>query len=49
MASEDTESKKAKKSSDDEKGDLTKKDFFNMLKEVDGLPNDMTRIFHNIT
>lgn len=49
MASEDAESKKAKKSSDDEKGDLTKKDFYNMLKEVDGLPNDTTRIFHNIT
>ena len=47
VESQDDESSKKSKS-DDNKGELTKKDFFNMLKEIDGLPNDMGKIFNDI-
>ena len=40
--------KPASKESDDEKGELTEKDFFNMLKEIDGLPNEMQSIVKNL-
>ena len=40
--------KSTSKESDDEKGELTEKDFFNMLKEIDGLPNEMQSIVKNL-
>ena len=40
--------KPASKESSDEKGELTEKDFFNMLKEIDGLPNEMQSIVKNL-
>lgn len=45
-------SKKAKSSSgsgsDSEKGKLTEKDLFSMLKDIDGLPNEMRTIFAEV-
>ena len=35
--------------SDSEKGKLTEKDFFNMVKEIDGLPNEMMYLVNNLT
>jgi len=37
-------STKSSKESNDTKGKLTEKDFFNMIKDIDGLPNEMTEI-----
>lgn len=31
-----------------EKGELTQKDFFDMLKDINGLPNEMSRIVNNL-
>ena len=36
------------KTSSKDKGKLTEKDFFTMLKEVNGLPNDMNAIVSNL-
>lgn len=47
VESQDDESSKKSKS-DDNKGELTKRDVFNMLKEIDGLPNDMGKIYNDI-
>lgn len=47
-----TTKKKSSKSDDDEddtKGKLTEKDFFNMIKDINGLPNEMTEIVQNLT
>lgn len=35
-------------SSDSEKGKLTEKDFFDMMKDIDGLPNEMNNIVTNL-
>lgn len=35
-------------SSDSEKGKLTEKDFFDMIKDIDGLPNEMQNIVTNL-
>lgn len=35
-------------SSDSEKGKLTEKDFFDMMKDIDGLPNEMNNIVANL-
>ena len=36
-------------SDDNEKGRLTEKDFFSMIKEIDGLPNEMMQLVANLT
>lgn len=38
----------SKKSDDNEKGKLTEKDLFNMIKEIDGLPNEMRALVTNL-
>lgn len=35
--------------SDDEKGKLTEKDFFNMIKDINGLPNEMMSLVTSLT
>jgi len=42
--SSSSSSTKSSKETDDTKGKLTEKDFFNMIKDIDGLPNEMTEI-----
>ena len=41
-------SRRSSSSNDDEKGKLTEKDFFNMIKEIDGLPNEMMSLVTNL-
>lgn len=41
-------SKESSKSEEDTKGKLTEKDLFNMIKDVDGLPNEMKAIINNL-
>ncbi len=41
-------SKTSKSDSEDTKGKLTEKDLFNMIKGVDGLPNEMKSIINNL-
>lgn len=36
-------------SDDNEKGKLTEKDFFNMIKDIDGLPNEMMQLVNSLT
>ena len=38
----------SRQNSDDDKGKLTEKDFFSMLKDIDGLPNEMQSIVSNL-
>ena len=38
----------SRQDSDDDKGKLTEKDFFSMLKDIDGLPNEMQSIVSNL-
>ena len=38
----------SKGSDDNEKGKLTEKDLFNMIKEIDGLPNEMRALVTNL-
>lgn len=40
--------KVSSKSDDDTKGKLTEKDFFGMIKDINGLPNEMTAIVSNL-
>lgn len=42
------ESRKQSKDNSDEKGKLTEKDLFNMIKEIDGLPNEMRALVNNL-
>lgn len=48
-SSSTTSTKKKSSDDDDTKGKLTEKDFFNMIKDIDGLPNEMTAIVSNLT
>lgn len=50
-AGDQNDSRKKSKSSndDDSKGKLTEKDFFSMVKDINGLPNEMTAIVSNLT
>jgi len=53
LSNSDKESLSIKSSSKDEdkedtKGKLTEKDLFNMIKDVDGLPNEMKSIITNL-
>ena len=41
-------SKESSESKEDTKGKLTEKDLFNMIKDVDGLPNEMKSIINNL-
>ena len=38
----------SRQNSDDDKGKLTEKDFFSMLKDIDGLPNEMQSIVSDL-
>ena len=44
----DTSKKSSDDDKDDSKGKLTEKDLFNMIKDVDGLPNEMKSIIRNL-
>lgn len=48
MQSGQASEQKSSKTSSKDKGKLTEKDFFTMLKEVNGLPNDMNAIVSNL-
>lgn len=43
------ERRTSKNDSDEEKGRLTEKDFFNMIKDVNGLPNEMIQLVNSLT
>lgn len=44
QSKQETTSKKSDKSEDSEKGKLTEKELFSMIKDIDGLPNEMKAI-----
>ena len=44
-----TSEQKSSKTSESSDGELTEKDFFNMLKNINGLPNDMSVIVKDLT
>lgn len=46
--SQQGESRRQSKDDSDEKGKLTEKDLFNMIKEIDGLPNEMRALVNNL-
>lgn len=50
-STKDTSRRSSRKSDDDddEKGKLTQKDFFNMIKELKGLPNEMQSLISDLT
>lgn len=48
QALEQQPTSQSRSTSEEEKGKLTEKDFFNMLKDIDGLPNEMQSIVSNL-
>lgn len=48
-ASQQREASRKGSSDNDEKGKLTEKDFFNMIKDINGLPNEMMYLVNNLT
>ena len=49
QALEQQPTSQSRSTSEEEKGKLTEKDFFNMLKDIDGLPNEMGELITNLT
>lgn len=49
QAQEQQPTSQSQSTSEEEKGKLTEKDFFNMLKDIDGLPNEMQKIITKLT
>lgn len=49
QALEQQPTSQSRNTSEEEKGKLTEKDFFNMLKDIDGLPNEMGELITNLT
>ena len=48
QSSQQGRSARGSSSDDSEKGKLTEKDFFSMIKEIDGLPNEMMQLVTNL-